>query len=265
MKPRANPHDPASLVHEYNMLGLTDLIMARDKHHLELLAKKNVIGTAVGLYLIRRTDPWPPKRPPIQRPARTLANSEVRPYSWPCVLVFVSNWEEEAQLHTEDRVPQSLYLEDNRKVPVCLVEAPPVLVSPPPARNVLFPTSRMGGGFPVIARVQEREHLASIGCLLTDGHTTYALTSRHVTGEPGEIVYTRVGGEQVRIGVSSRKQLTRKPFSDVYPGWPVKNTSLHMDVASSASTTSRAGRLRSTASVESTKPFASATTAFRCA
>jgi hypothetical protein len=230
MQPRINPHDPTRLVHEYNMLGLADLITARDKHHLELMGKKNVIGTAVGLYLIRRTDPWPPKKTPAKRPARTLANSEVRPYSWPCILVFVRDWEDERQLHAEDRVPPSLYLEDDRKVPVCVVEAPPVLVSPPAPRNVLFPTSRMGGGFPVIARVQEREHVASIGCLLSDGHTTYALTSRHVTGEPGEVVYTRVGGEQVRIGVSSRKQLTRKSFSDVYPSWPAKKTFLHMDV-----------------------------------
>ena len=233
MPPRSAGHDaddPQLLHHEFNMLGLADLLMAREKNHVELMRKKNVVGTAVGLYLIRRSDPWPPRIPPKKRGVRTLGNSHVRPYSWPCVLVFVKKWADDHHLGPDDRVPRSLYLEDNRKVPVCVVEAPPVLLNQPNPRNVLFPSYRMGGGFPVIARVQEREHLASIGCLLTDGHTTYALTSRHVTGEPGEVVYTRLGGESVRIGVSSRKQLTRKLFSEVYPAWPVKKAYLHMDI-----------------------------------
>src|SRR3954453_22184777 len=51
--------------------------------------------------LIRRDDPWPGrKRPSVARqagnkPPRTLGNSEVRAYSWPCVLVFVEVWREE--------------------------------------------------------------------------------------------------------------------------------------------------------------------------
>src|SRR5262249_17044877 len=59
---------------------------------------------------------------------------------------------------------------------------------------------------------------------------TYALTSRHVTGEPGEVVYGRAGGQPTRIGISSKKQLTRKLFSEVYPSWPVKKTYVHLDV-----------------------------------
>jgi hypothetical protein len=81
-----------------------------------------------------------------------------------------------------------------------------------------------------VVDVQGREHIASIGCLLTDGHTTYALTNRHVTGEPGEVVYTKVGGAQIRLGVSSNRQLTRKPFDEVYSGWPGKSIYLTLDV-----------------------------------
>src|SRR5262245_15714397 len=95
-------NNPMLLHHEFNMLGLTDLLMAREKNHVELMRKKNVVGTAVGLYLIRRSDPWPPKVPPRSRAARTLANSHVRPYSWPCILVFVRNWEDEADLSPDD-------------------------------------------------------------------------------------------------------------------------------------------------------------------
>jgi hypothetical protein len=223
-------HDPARLHHEFSVLSLADLLSARDKNHVDLMQRKNVVGTAVGLYLIRDTDPWPPKRTPHHSTVRTLANSGVRPYSWPCILVFVRKWLEPGDLRKDEQVPGSLYLDDNRKVPVCVVEAPPVLDVPQTPRRALFPLQRLGGGFPVVARVQGREHVASVGCLLTDGHTTYALTSRHVTGEPGEVVYAENSGELDPIGVSSHKSLTRKPFSEVYPKWPSRNAELHMDV-----------------------------------
>jgi hypothetical protein len=223
-------HDPARLHHEFSMLGLADLLAARDKNHIELMQRKNVVGTAVGLYLIRLSDPWPPKKTPKHSTVRTLANSGVRPYSWPCILVFVRQWQDPARLSTEEQVPSSLYLDDNRRVPVCVVEAPPVSTPVQVSRRGLFPLQRMGGGFPVVAQVQGRDHIASVGCLLSDGHTIYALTSRHVTGEPGEIVYAQNSGELERIGVSSHKSLTRKPFSEVYPKWPGRNSELHMDV-----------------------------------
>jgi len=222
--------DPLTLHRDFNMLSLVDLLLAREKNHVELMRRRNVIGTAVGLYLIRRTDPWPPKTPPKDRSARTLASSEVRPYSWPCILVFVDKWQDPQNLSWEDMVPNSLYLEDGRRVPVCLVEAPPVLTADPVVHNVVFPSNRLGGGFPLIAEVQGREHIASIGCLATDGHTTYAITNRHVTGNPGEKVYMRVGGATVPVGVSSEKQLTRSLFQEVYDGWPGKNIYLTQDI-----------------------------------
>ena len=78
------------------------------------------------------TDPWPtPDSPHPQAPrskkARTLANAEVRPYSWPCVLVFVYRWvpaedfARRGRYHPDQMVPRARYLPDGRVVPVCVV------------------------------------------------------------------------------------------------------------------------------------------------
>jgi hypothetical protein len=112
-------------------LSLKDLIEARDLFHYHLINKKNVVSTALGLYRIRIHDPWPSEDDPNPDPRRThsrrtLSNSEVRPYSWPCVYAFVSDWKEESQLaetNPSDVVPKTLYLPDGRSVPVCVIEA----------------------------------------------------------------------------------------------------------------------------------------------
>jgi len=129
-------------------------------------------------------------------------------------------------------VPPALYLEDNRKVPVCVVEAPLQERIDTAVASPLFPTSRIGGGFPVVADVQGFEHVASIGCLVSDGHSAYALTNRHVTGEPGEVINTKVGGTMIRIGESARErlQLRRLPFQKVYPNWAGKDVYVNLDV-----------------------------------
>ena len=81
----------------FNSLSLQDLLAARDQFHAHLMHKPNVVGTAVGRYLIRNSDPVPVPgvptvRPPGPKTERTLENSAVRDYSWPCILVFVSRW-----------------------------------------------------------------------------------------------------------------------------------------------------------------------------
>ena len=226
--------EPLAMHNEYAMLSLSDLLLARERNHVELMRRSNVVGTAVGYYLIRKDDPVPGKKSPTESTGkhepRTLANSEVRDYSWPCILVFVDKWENEKDLRYDDVVPSALYLDERRKVPVCVVIAPKVDKIETPMRPVVYPSSRIGGGFPVIANVQGREHIASIGCLVRDGHTVYALTNRHVTGEDGEIVYGRLAGETVRIGVSAKKQITRVPFISVYPELAGKQTYLNMDI-----------------------------------
>src|SRR6187431_188350 len=82
----------------FRSLSIKDLLAARDQYHYHLMNRANVVGTAIGLYLIRKTDPAPdPSRastPKSKKPklARTFENSEVRNYSWPCVLVLVKQW-----------------------------------------------------------------------------------------------------------------------------------------------------------------------------
>src|SRR6187399_2852887 len=98
-------------------LSLKDLAEARNLFHYHLMNKKNVVATALGLYRIRKSDPWPDRdhqpqhvrNPEEER--RTLFNSEVRPYSWPCIYVFVSSWEYETTLSKKDPsdiVPKAL-------------------------------------------------------------------------------------------------------------------------------------------------------------
>lgn len=241
------PRDYLAADKNFNMLSLQDLLEARDLYHVHLLHKKNVVATALGRYLIRKAEPWPSEASPRgsgrSGPARrakgkrTIDNSEVRPYSWPCVLVFVERWIEpdqfgqrEGQVGPEEMVPKAIYMPDGRVVPVCVVEAPRDEYVEGSISDVIFPDNLIGGGFPVLADVQGKEHVASIGCLVTDGHTVYALTNRHVCGEPGTEVYGMVGGQKARIGRSSRKQLTRLLFEEVYAGWPGKNVYVNLDI-----------------------------------
>ena len=122
----------------FNTLSLPDLLRARDQFHAHLLHKANVIGTGIGRYLIRKTDPYPggrascAYRSKAEKPPRTIENSEVRDYSWPAILVFVSKWVDEEEFGSAnefvlgDFVPRQIYLDDGRSVPVCTVLAPVV-------------------------------------------------------------------------------------------------------------------------------------------
>ena len=193
----------------------------------------NVIATAIGLYRIRVNDSWPTEKGPGKihgRYPRTLENSEVRPYSWPAILVFVKQWQAPSELAPAGLVPKTLYLPDGRSVPVCVIEAPREETNPAHSSEILHPVNNIGGGWPVIAESQGRRYAATIACLVSDGHTVYALTNRHVAGEEGEIVYSRLGGKQERIGTSSAKNLTRALFTSHYPGWPGRDVYVNLDV-----------------------------------
>ena len=228
----------------FSSLSTRDLLAARDLYHWHLTHKRNVVGTAVGLYYIRTADPWPsrdrsyrsikaatgPKEP------RTFSNSEVRDYSWPCVLVLVDDWAEPEDFGTaagdlppEDMVPTTLYLPDGRTVPVCVVKVQPA----PPNRDLLptwtWPETAIGGGFPLTSSTQGEQNIASVGTLVTDGHTVYALTSRHVAGPLGHPVGTIMRGKQVEVGTSSARQVTRLPFTSVYADFPGTRTYLTLD------------------------------------
>jgi len=233
--------DILSSQNNYASLSVRDLLDARNQFHVHMLNKRNVVGTAVGLYLIRRSDPWPDAKNPVKKSTgkkkveRTFANSEVRPYSWPCMLVMVDEWVEEkafasSKLHPQDMVPRILYLPDGRVVPVCVVKVEPQAPAHKPLPSWIWPETAIGGGFPLLIRNQGLLRTASAGCLVSDGHTIYALTNRHVCGEPGEPVHARLRGEEVEIGHACERQLTRLPFTEVYPSFAGKQTYLNLDV-----------------------------------
>jgi len=225
---------------DYSALSILDLLTARDEFHLHLAHKANVVGTAVGRYRIRKDEPWPdPKRPAAAskpKGERTLQNSEVRPYSWPAILVFVSEWVNDhgfapGSVALENFIPPAIYMSDGRKAPICVIKAERDDMRHPWEASYAFPTGLLGGGFPLMVEVQGQQHIASVGCVVTDGHRAYALTNRHVAGEAGAPVYSLTGNNVTPIGRSTDRQLTRRLFTDVYEGWPAKNVYVDLDAA----------------------------------
>ncbi len=225
-------------------LGLADLVTARDLYHWHLTHQRNVVGTAVGLYYIRTSDPWPSSRrssrttsaPPGPKPPRTFQNSGIRDYSWPCVLVLVERWLQPedfgtgpGQVSVDEKVPTTLYLPDGRTVPVCVVQVDPAEPARDPVPAWVWPERVIGGGLPVITRSQGEEHVASVGTLVTDGHTVYALTARHVCGPAGTPVSTRLRQHEVEVGQASEHQLMRVPFDVAYPDLVCHRTYLTLD------------------------------------
>jgi hypothetical protein len=167
----------------FAQLSLRDLLEARDLNHAFLMCHPNVVATAIGRYRIRKADGWPSHLAASvikSGGVRTLENSEVRPYSWPAVLVFVEEWAAATDLakSPNSTIPKTLYLSDERAVPVCVIEAPKELKTPTQAVNIRYPLNNIGGGNPVIVSVQGQSYAATIACLVSDGHTVYALTPK---------------------------------------------------------------------------------------
>jgi hypothetical protein len=211
----------------FRSLSLKDLLDARDAYHWHLMNKANVVGTAVGLYLIRKKE--------SEGKARTFDNSEVRPNSWPCILVLVDHWIDATDfgpkgVDPNHLIPRTLFLPDGRAAPVCVVHVKPGTPQPGAPSRTRWPETYLGGGCPIVANVQQSEHSASIGCLVTDGHKTYALTNRHVSGEEGSILYGNLRGNLVPVGRTSGKQLTRLSFSQVFPAYVGTRTYLTIDI-----------------------------------
>jgi hypothetical protein len=231
---------------DFHSLALRDLLDARDAYHIHLAHLANVVGTAVGRYRIRVEDP--DAKEPIStetlltddregvvrrgREPRRLGNSVIKAWSWPCVLVFVSEWlPPEVFANNPDQwVPRFLYLADGRVVPTCVILAEKDEAADPPLGDLEFPSRLVGGGYPLLTVHQGRQRVGSIGCLVTDGDTVYALTNRHAAGEPGREVTTVIDGERCRLGVSDQKQLGKKAFPAVYPGWPGTRCEVNLDV-----------------------------------
>jgi hypothetical protein len=227
---------------EPSSLSVADLLAAREQFHVHLMQKANVIGTAIGKYRIRKSEPWPDRRG--QMPARngkahgprTLGNSEVRPYSLPAILVFIDEWHEQNEFNNapgrlafSDFVPPDVYLPNGDVVPICVIQAERDDTVHSGDGNYTFPSNYIGGGYPILADVQNGEHVATIGGLVTDGHTVYALTSQHVCGPEGEKIFSILNGNKTQVGISAPLQVSDVAFEEVYPEWPGKKNYVHLD------------------------------------
>lgn len=219
----------------FSSLSIRDLLDAREAYHVHLANLDNVFATAIGRYLIRDKDPdsrsADEAAPRGASGARTLYNSHVQKWSWPCVLVFVDVWEDRAALSAkpEAMVPQYLYLPDGRVIPTCVIYAKSAPRSEGSQLDTVFPTGLLGGGFPALQVVQGRRRMSTMGCLVTDGDQVFVLTNRHVTGEAGREVYAVVADTRQRIGVSSGRDIGKVPFPDAYPGWSGSRQMLNLD------------------------------------
>lgn len=220
----------------YSSLSVRDLIEAREAYHVHLSSLENVVGTAIGRYLIRRGD-WyennpPDARPPDDRPRitapRTFSNSVVRPWSWPSVLVLVRRWDDLPALG-RDAVPRTLHLPDGRVIPTCVVlatpdEAPsPPILSPSPASTLL------GGGYACLRRHQGTISAGTLACLARKDGAFYALTNRHVAGGDGEQVEAFLRGDSAPIGRASGQSVGRVAMATLFARWPVARTYLMLD------------------------------------
>ena len=196
----------------FESLSIRDLLDAREAYHVHLAHLDNVFATAVGRYLVRETDPDaddphqqhrhgedPPPEP------RTLANSAPRRWSWPCIVVFVERWQDRGDFAEapDSMVPRYLYLPDGRVVPTCVVMATRDEAERPSSQTLTFPSDLIGGGYPVLTEVQGRQHIGSLGCLVTDGESIFALTNRHVAGDLDRVAETVVKGRRQKIGKSA--------------------------------------------------------------
>jgi hypothetical protein len=211
---------------DFLSLSITDLLEAREAYHVHLSKMERVIGTAIGRFLIRRQDkdfkdPYGHEKR-FQTTPRTLVNSDIRKWSWPCVLVFVESWltKEEMSEQPDEVVPPLLYLPDGRVIPTCVVCAGLDEDRLRPLGGLNFPSKLIGGGYPVLTDVQNSQHVGSLGCLVTDGESVYALTNQHVIGAAGREALTLINGQRRRIGVSSDRQIGKKAFGAVYKGFP---------------------------------------------
>jgi hypothetical protein len=217
-------------------LTLADLIAARDAYHTHIANLPNVVGTALGRYRIRARDPdykrdsssW--TRFNAARP-RTLGNSAVQPWSWPSVLVFVSEWatRKQQRARLDEMVPPWLHLPDGRRIPTCVVHAPRQTHPQYSPVQLAFPSGLYGGGYPIITAEQGTQRMGTLTCLVTDGHDVYGLTNRHVVGSVGTTIYTIERGELRRLGASVETSARKVPLDTLYPGWTGQRTSVNVD------------------------------------
>ncbi len=213
-----------------------DLLDARAHYHVSLCNKENVIATAISRYRIHEQD-WyathPPDEPrprgvPLVSSARTLANSVVRPWSWPCVMVFVRQWVSRDRLERQG-IPRELYMPDGRVIPTCVVLATPdeSMATEPTSPGMSSPM--VGGGYAVLREAQGERATGTVSCLVQRQGTYFALTSRHVAGEEHQDVRARLRAVDRKVGRTSGFGVDRVPMEELFPAWPTGRTVLNID------------------------------------
>jgi hypothetical protein len=226
---------------DFRSLGIGDLLDARDQFHVHLAHKPNVFSTAIGRYLVRDEDRDADDAGDAQADqrarrakARTLLNSRVKPWSWPCVLVFVTQWQTLADLvdRPEDVVPPFLYLSDGRIVPVCVVLAESAHVQAPVLDPRRLAASALGVGSPVYVDAQGMRRMGTAAGLVSDGSDFYVLTNTHLAGVVGRPVRALLRGVPVTVGSTlGTPHLTEKTFSQVYPSLSGTDAVVNIDAA----------------------------------
>src|SRR5262249_60519870 len=116
----------------------------------------------------------------------------------------------------DQMVPRALFLPDGRVVPTCVVRVEEQDAPAASADTPSFPRGLIGGGFALTSSLQGRDRLGSVGCLVTDGHLTYALTNRHVAGEAGGKNFFFLPRGLLRRRGSGRQGITKKTFRGRY-------------------------------------------------
>jgi hypothetical protein len=226
---------------EFQSLGIRDLLDARDQFHVHLAHKPNVFATAIGRYLMRDTDRDAHEAGDGQvndraRKAkeRTLLNSKVKPWSWPCILVFVKRWQtlEDLIEHPEDVVPPFIYMPDGRIVPVCVVLAESAHLPAPALDPSHLAANSLGVGSPVYVDAQGMRRMGTVACLVWSGSDFYVLTNTHLAGVVGRPVRALLRGVPVTVGSTlGTPHLTERTFSDVYPSLPGRDAVVNIDAA----------------------------------
>jgi hypothetical protein len=210
-----------------NSLSVRDLLEARDHYHVHIANLPTVLGTAIGRYRIRQEDPNFEKAE-VEATGRdlgprTLSNSDFRPWSWPCVLVFVNEWLDKEVLakHPELAVPSVLYLPDGRQVKTC-----PILVQPrtnnlPPAGAAVYAADKFGPNFQLFVTDQGTTRMGVASAIVEDGACAFALTSRHLTSgaDVGSRVFSLPRSRSTDIGRLTSRCVDSVPLEAIYPGF----------------------------------------------
>jgi len=226
---------------DFHSLSVRDLLDARDQFHVHLAHKPNVFSTAIGRYLIRDLDTKKSdaahqhhlKREAKAKP-RTLLNSSVKDISWPCVLVFVNQWQTLEDLRTKPDlvIPPFVYMPDGRIIPICVVLVESANL---PARAVdpsHLSQGALGIGSPIYVDAQGMRRMGTAACMVSDGGDFYLLTNTHLAGQVGRPVRALLKGIPEVIGTThGTRNLTERTFSDIYPSLPGRDSVVNIDAA----------------------------------